>query len=136
MFLNLGHTALLLQSLLVSLGFRYTAEIRLYANMQTSNFGNVFLDERQSLPIEQIMSVQVASNTKYEGKRIDIHTCCAHIKYPRLALDNNGQQGVSSQNYKQDYSFRAPSPEVRIEKQMLTYMIEYSPCGTLFTGSQ
>eukprot|EP01138_Halocafeteria_seosinensis_P016171 gb/GECG01016501.1/.p1 GENE.gb/GECG01016501.1/~~gb/GECG01016501.1/.p1 ORF type:complete len:110 (+),score=17.21 gb/GECG01016501.1/:1-330(+) len=78
--------------------------------MQASNFGNLFLDERQSLPIEQVVALQVSSNTKYEGKRLDINTSCAPIKYPRLASINE-QQGVSSQNYKRDYYFRAPTAQ-------------------------
>jgi len=49
-------------------------ELRYYAGVRESRFGNVPLDERASIPIESITQVTTpAREQSFDGRRFDVH---------------------------------------------------------------
>lgn len=83
----------------------------MYGDMVRSNFAHIYLHEKQSLPLDSIEGMHIATNTKYEGRRLDITARCSKSPYPHSVSEPDYGDGKT-----RVFSFKARTAEVRTAK--------------------
>lgn len=90
-------------------------EIRYYGSMIPSNFGNLPLNERGSIPLEQVVDVAVDNSPKWKGLRFDLITTCNGTPYPRDLQKDQDKGAFTTGRAQRRYCFIAPSTNDRYE---------------------